>query len=210
MRAMLARMDAGDTHTTAQLIGQIRAGDAQARERLFARCLPLLRHWAHGRLPFYARDLNDTNDLIQMTLARALNRLNEFESQHQGSFLAYLRTILLNALRDEIRRTGRHGTPETLNDAHPDSASSSPVEMAVGQQELARYEAALAGLPPQSQEIVVLRIEFGLSFPEIAAETGNTPDAARMAFNRARARLDELLDSEDPRERTGEQTPPSA
>lgn len=194
---MLAPMDAAATHTTAHLIGQIRAGDARAREQLFARCLPLLRHWAHGRLPFYARDLNDTNDLVQVTLTRALSRLEGFEPERQGSFLAYLRTILLNALRDEVRRIGRRACPETLNDAHPDPAARSPVEVAVGQEALARYEAALSSLSRHEQDVIVLRIEFGLSFSEIAAETESTPDAVRMAFNRARARLDLLLDSGD-------------
>jgi RNA polymerase sigma factor (sigma-70 family) len=186
-------MQVGEVHTTAHLIGQIRAGDARAREQLFARCLVLLRHWARGRLPDYARDLNDTEDLVQVTLTRALNRLADFEPERQGSFLAYLRTILLNVLRDECRRTGRHAPPSTLDDAHPDLAAASPVELAVGQQELEHYEAVLAGMPQHEQQIIVLRIEFGLSYSEIAAETGNTTDGARMAFKRARARLDAML-----------------
>lgn len=187
-------MDSPSTHTTAQLVADIHAGDPRAREKLFARCLPLLQTWAHGRLPHYTRDLSDTNDLVQNTLVRALNRLDEFEPTHQGSFLAYLRTILINTIRDEVRRHGRRGPEQTLDDSQPGEAIPSPVEAAVGSEQLARYEAVLAELPANCREAIILRVEFGLSFPEIAAETGASPDAVRMTYNRAHAKLAELLE----------------
>lgn len=176
-------------HSTTQLVHSVQAGDTDAREALFARCLPPLRRWAHGRLPGYARDLNDTNDLVQVTLMRALNRLDAFDTEGDGSFLAYLRRILLNTVKDEIRRTGRRGPSTTLDEADVLESSPSPVERAVGREELARYESALARLSRRQQDALILRIELGLSFPEIAAETESTPDAARMLFKRARARL---------------------
>ena len=36
--------------STATLVRELQQGNDDARERLFARCLPLLRRWAHGRL----------------------------------------------------------------------------------------------------------------------------------------------------------------
>lgn len=192
-RAILRQMSAVQSHTTEQLIRRIRVGDAQAREELCARCLPLLRRWAHGRLPHYARDLNDTGDLIQITLMRALNQLDRFESQRQGSFLAHVRTVLLNAVRDEIRRASRSRGVDTWHESVPDTRAPSPVELAVGQQELARYEAALDRLSGSEREVMILRIEFGLSFPEIAEETGSTKDAVRMVYNRTRPKLEALL-----------------
>lgn len=188
-------MDAAPLHTTVHLLEQIRAGDPHARERLFARCLPLLRSWAHGRLPHYARDLSDTNDIVQVTLVRSLNHLDEFDPERQGSFLAYLRTILLNAVRDEMRRNHRRGRAQSLDDERMAHNLASPVEEAVGSEDMARYETALAELSRNHREAIVLRVEFGLSFPEIAAETGSSADAARMVYNRARARLVELLDN---------------
>lgn len=187
-------MDAAASHTTAYLVDRLKHGDLQAREQLFARCLPLLRQWAHGRLPAYARDLTDTNDLVQVTLIRALNRIDDFRVEQRGSFLAYLRSILLNALRDEIRRTHRRGQRATLHDASLPGPGLSQVEQLVGEEELAHYEAALGGLPRPQQEVLILRIEFGLSFPEIGEETGRSADAARMLFNRAHARLSQRLD----------------
>src|SRR6476660_6142279 len=94
---------ASDLESTTTLLNRVREGDEAARERLLARYLPLLKRWAHGRLPRYARDLSETDGLVQVTWIRALSRAGEFESRREGAFLAYLWRILLNALRDEIR-----------------------------------------------------------------------------------------------------------
>jgi DNA-directed RNA polymerase specialized sigma24 family protein len=51
-----------------------------------------------------ARDLRDTDDLVQDTLLRAFKRLETFENRGEGAFLAYLRQSLLNAIRDDLRR----------------------------------------------------------------------------------------------------------
>ena len=72
-----------------------RAGDQRARERLVSRFLPILRNWATGRLPGGARDLAETDDLVQITLVRALDHIDRFEHRGEGAFLAYLRRILL-------------------------------------------------------------------------------------------------------------------
>ncbi|MEO6461823.1 MAG: hypothetical protein ABIP29_01995, partial [Candidatus Eisenbacteria bacterium] len=60
---------------TSLLLERCRAGDTAARDRLFQRFLPLLRRWAHGRLPASARPLADTDDLVQVSLVRALNHV---------------------------------------------------------------------------------------------------------------------------------------
>jgi RNA polymerase sigma-70 factor (ECF subfamily) len=181
---------------TESLLKRIRGGEGRAREQLFARYLPILRRWAHGRLPHYARDLSDTDDLVQVTLLRALNNLDEFEAERSGSFLAYLRQILLNRVRDEIRR--QRGRPDTgaLDVELPDLETPTLLEQAVGYERLRAYEAALAELPRRQQELIVMRLEFGLSYPEIAAEVAGTPDAVRVMIARAIVQLAEKLGHE--------------
>ncbi|MEM7351159.1 MAG: sigma-70 family RNA polymerase sigma factor, partial [Acidobacteriota bacterium] len=92
---------------TVVLLDQVRAGSDTARERLMERFLPILRRWARGRLPSYARSAAETDDLVQVTLLRALGNVARFDPRGEGAFLAYLRQIMLNAVRDEIRRSGR-------------------------------------------------------------------------------------------------------
>ncbi|MBI5711713.1 MAG: sigma-70 family RNA polymerase sigma factor [Candidatus Eisenbacteria bacterium] len=179
--------------STFVLLERIRQGDPAARERLLARYLPILRSWAHGRLPAYARGMADTDDLVQITLVRALNRLEAFEQRHDGAFLAYLRQSVLNTLRQEIRRSVRHPSGAETDDARPD-LSASVVEQVVGRETLALYEAALMELTEDQREAAILRLEFDLSYPEIAEAMGkSSANAARMLVVRALVRLSERL-----------------
>ena len=183
-----------DPEPTAVLIDRIRAGDESARELLVSRYLSLLRRWAHGRLPARARDLTDTDDLVQIALLRALDRIEAFEYQREGAFLAYLRRIVLNAIRDEIRRATRRPGIDPVSE---DLVASGPslLDQAIGREVMERYEAALATLPEEKQEAVMLRIEFGMSYPEIAAAVGcPSANAARMMVVRSLAQLAEILD----------------
>lgn len=182
--------------STALLIDRARGGDDGAREALFARFLPIVREWARHRLPSRARDLADTNDLVQVTLLRALGRLGEFEHRHEGAFLAYLRTILLNAVREEIRRSSRRGVRAELADDLPDPARS-VVEQVAGRESLERYERALATLAEVTQQAVLLRIEFGFAYDQIAEAIGSpSANAARMTVVRALRELARAIDDD--------------
>ena len=175
---------------------------------LFLRFLPILSRWARGRLPRSARSLAETQDLVQITLLRALSHLEEFQSRGEGAFLAYLRRILLNAVTDEIRRAGRRPASETLDDQLPES---SRVAEAVGEGTLASYESALAQLPAQQQEAVILRIEFGYTYEAIAEAVGSpSANAARMMISRALVRVAETMregDAGTPRPPEGNDAP---
>lgn len=187
---------AGGLESTALLLERVRGGDNGARDRLVARFLPLLRRWAHGRLPGHARSMADTDDLVQVSLLRALDHMDGFEARREGAFLAYLRRILLNAVRDEIRRATRRPTQDVdaLELASPDV---SLLEQQVGRETLEAYEAALARLTEAQREAVIMRLEFGYRYPQIAEAMGRgtSPNAARMLVTRAIVQLAEEMDA---------------
>ncbi|MDA8017410.1 MAG: sigma-70 family RNA polymerase sigma factor [Thermoanaerobaculia bacterium] len=185
--------DDADLQSTAVLIEQARSGEDEARDQLMARYVPILHRWARGRLPAYARDLSETADLVQITLLRALRNLDRFESRGEGAFLGYLRQILLNAIRDEKRRTARrpsHGElPERLVDQEP-----SALEQAIGRAQMERYEVGLGKLEERQRQAVILRLEFGYSHAQIAeAIEAPSPNAARMVVSRGLLRLAEAI-----------------
>ena len=55
------------SETTLTLIRRAQRGDREALEMVAARLVPRLRRWATGRLPRWARDLADTQDVVQET-----------------------------------------------------------------------------------------------------------------------------------------------
>lgn len=186
---------APDLESTAALLIQVQDGDPAARDRLIHRFLPALTRWARGRLPARARSLTDTDDLVQVTLLRALDKVKEFEPQRQGAFLAYLRRILMNQIRDEIRRTERRPGVDRLTDSMAQEAPS-PLERAIGREQLEAYEAGLAQMSPDQQEAIVLRLELGFKHREVAEALGlPSANAARMAVARALVRLTEVMDA---------------
>src|SRR5262245_38366944 len=63
---------------SAELVRRAADGDARAFEHLFVRFRPALRRWATGRLPHWARDLVDTDDMIQETFLRTFRNLHSF------------------------------------------------------------------------------------------------------------------------------------
>lgn len=190
-------MSAPHPESTAALLQRVRAGDEAARNRLLERYLPVLRRWAHGRLPARARGFADTDDLVQVTMVRVLKQLEKFEPRHEGAFLAYLRRILINAMRNEIARAATRGRQEEPGEGLADPGPS-PLERALERDLLERYDAAFERLGEEQQEAVFMRIEMGLTYEEIAEALGkNSANTARMTVARALVRLAESM--EEPR-----------
>jgi DNA-directed RNA polymerase specialized sigma24 family protein len=161
-----------DAESTFQLLARAHSGDSAALDVLFARYLKPLQHWASGRLPDWARASADTNDLVQDTLLNTFRRIGSFEPRREGAFQAYLRQVVMNRIREEIRRTRTRPGTETLE----------------------RYEAALARLAPGEREAIIGRVELRQSYAELAKHLEKpSPDAARMAVARALARLAEEM-----------------
>lgn len=182
------------SEVSVELLRRARQGDRAAAETLCRRYAPRLRRWAHGRLPARARDLVDTDDLVQEVLMQTTKRMDaRFEPRHDGALQAYLRQALHNRIGMEIRRARRRpAAGEPAGEAM--DPGPSPLELAVGRESLARYEAALGRLRPEDREAIVLRLEMGQDYQQLA-EALHKPsaNAARMAVVRALVHLAERI-----------------
>lgn len=189
---MSTRPESDHLLITGELLQRAQGGDPAALETLMARYRPRLERWASGRLPTYARSLLDTGDLVQETLIRSLQGLHRIEVRGPGVFQAYVRTAILNRIRDELRRARRAPTSEVpagLADHAP-----SPLELAIGADVLDRFERAMERLSEEEQRLVHLRVELDFGFEEVAALTGrNNADAARIATRRALNKLSRYM-----------------
>lgn len=189
-------LSAGSLETTLDLIDRARSGDPAAIEQLFARHLRPLQRFARGRLPAWARDMADTDDLVQDALLQTFKRLDTFEPRHPGALQAYLRQAVVNRLRDELRRKARAPGRVDMSDVDFETRGS-PLEEAVGADTMAAYEQGLGRLRPEEREAVIGRIEMGFTYEELAVALDKpTADAARKAAQRALVRLAEEMQRE--------------
>jgi RNA polymerase sigma-70 factor (ECF subfamily) len=178
-----------DPETTVELLNRVKAGDDAARERLVARCIPPLRRWARGRLPSYARDMLDTEDLVQESVLAALGRIEGFEARREGALQAYLRQALANRIKDVIRYKRRRPLQTELPEDARDQGES-PLEQVIGLENTERYEAAMLRLRDSDREAIIARVELRYSYQELAVALGKpSADAARVAVARAVYRL---------------------
>jgi RNA polymerase sigma-70 factor, ECF subfamily len=175
------------------LVLRARTGDEAALNDLMARYLPRLQRWAHGRLPASARGALDTHDLVQDTLTNVVQRIHAFEPRHEGAFQGFVRTVLLNRIRDIARQAKRRGPVDPI-ESDIVSDDWSPMDLAIGNETLARYDAALERLSPEERELIIARIEMCLPYSEIVTMFGKpSVAAAHMAVSRALVKLAEEM-----------------
>jgi RNA polymerase sigma factor (sigma-70 family) len=189
-----AAVGTAGSESTFTLIQRAHAGDQRALDLLMARHLTPLRRWAHGRLPPWARDAADTDDLVQDALLQTFKRLEDFEVRGPGALQAYLRQAIVNRVRDELRKKGRRPEETDLDGLEVDQRAS-PLEEAIGGEAIERYERGLAMLKPDEREAIIGRVEMGYSYAELAEALGKpSAEAARKAAQRALVRLIQQMD----------------
>ena len=98
---------------------------------------------------------------------------------------AYLRAAVV-IYDDEVRRAGRWLLLDEITMALL-TADLSPLEHAIGQEALGRYERALAQLAYVEREAAIARIELGFSDEEVAAPSASRAPARREWPFRARS-----------------------
>jgi RNA polymerase sigma-70 factor (ECF subfamily) len=178
-----------DTHdSTLQVLERARSGDRSAARILIERALPPLRRWTRGRLPRHARAGLDTEDVVQDAIVNTLRRQPTFTHRTVEGLRAYLRTAVINRIRDLIRGSRRRGTVvEVAEDLVGRDAS--PLERAILRERLDDFLQALQRLRPADRQAIVWRVELGYSIEEIARRLGKSEPAAAMTVSRALARL---------------------
>jgi RNA polymerase sigma factor (sigma-70 family) len=187
MRGLATSPD--DPESSMGLLRRAQAGDEQAMNDLLARHIPRLQRWATGRLPVGIRTMNDTGDIVQEAVIKALKHFSGIELCSEGAFQAYLRKAVHNRIIDQYRRVVRRPPREEI----PESAAApgrNPFDAAAAVEELEHYERALDTLSEEDREAIVQRVEFELNYDELAVRLGKpSAAAARMAVKRAIVRL---------------------
>lgn len=181
---MTKEEDKNQLSHTAILLNRIVDGDRKAEEELAQYCYPLLLRWAHGRIPYSERSLLETTDLVQESIMKGMQQIGQFESLGAGAFLAYLRKIFINCINESVKK------PNLGLDIDDFLNQRTHFSTELDLNEFILYENALNKLNEQEQDAIILRIEFGFTYSEIAKEMGKaSEDAARMFVSRALIKL---------------------
>ena len=135
-------------------------------------------------------NVDKADDLVQETLVRALSHLDQFEPG--TNMPAWLFTILRNLFRSDYRKRRRE--VEDDDGSYAESLKSQPEQS--GRLEFEELPAALAKLPADQREALILVGASGLSYEEAAQICGCPIGTIKSRVNRARGRLAELLSIE--------------
>ncbi len=175
--------------TTTYLLNGLRSGDSNAINKLMQIYQPLLLRWAHGRIPEQAKNYVETIDLVQETMLLALKSKSKIKADNAGAFFCYLRTIFINQIKQELRKNKPFHVALTTQ-----FNQSEVMSYEEDLDSLHAYDQAINLLSEEEKQMVVMRIEFGLSHHEIAVLTGrNSPDAARVFIKRALDKLSDVI-----------------
>jgi RNA polymerase sigma-70 factor, ECF subfamily len=133
-------------------------------------------------------NVDRADDLVQETLLRALANIDSF--QPGTNISAWLFTILRNHFRSEYRKRRRE--VEDSDGHYAESLKTQPNQ--IGQVEFREFREALAQLPSDQREALVLVGASGFSYEEAANICGCAVGTIKSRVNRARTRLAALLD----------------
>lgn len=164
---------------------KVKAQDTSLRDDLVA-AIPNMRAFAIS----LCGNRDRADDLVQEALVKAWNHLESFE---QGTNLkAWLFTILRNAYFSELRKTKREIAD---SDGQFAARQAVPAEQQ-GHLDLVDLNNALAKLPADQREAVILVGAEGFSYEDAAGICGCAVGTVKSRVNRARTKLAELMSDE--------------
>ena len=156
------------------------AGDERAWQAWYDQTYDDLYSYVHWRC---AGMKDQTEDVVQETWLTAVRRVRTFDPR-QGSFLAWLRGISANVLRNHFRRQRPARRLQPL-DEEPTATDSTKTEHI--RRERARAVAVtLAALPEHHEAVLRAKYLDGATVAEIARSSGQTQKAVESLLTRAR------------------------
>jgi RNA polymerase sigma-70 factor (ECF subfamily) len=208
-------MTSADSVDPLALLSAARRGDGNALGDLTQLYRNYLQILARVQIDRHLRRRLSPSDLVQETLVKACRNFQQFQGKSEKELLAWLRTILINALRSAVEHEFKAGKRNlrrevSLHDALADLANSvnqldqalvcqgpSPSNQAARRELAAVMADQIAALPADYRDVLVLRNLEGIAFDEIAQRMNRSVGAVRVLWLRALRRLQENAPAED-------------
>ena len=177
------------------LLSRARAGSPEALNEIYARYGGRLLSLIRIRMGPGLRPDVDSRDILQTTLLKSFQHLDQFSGADSTSLMAWLTRIAENEIRDQADRQGRQrrdkAREEPLDpvDVRVRDRMRSAVSQLIVDEETAHLEQAIAALDDMHREAILLRKFEELSYAEMAVRLGRSEDACRMLVARAMVAL---------------------
>jgi RNA polymerase sigma-70 factor (ECF subfamily) len=192
------------------LIQSARNGNPDALGRLLDNYGSYLKLLARVQIDRRLQGKVDPSDVVQETFLQAQRGFERFRGVTEPELLGWLRKILAARLSKLVRRfygTQRrdvrleHELDQALDRSSVavqalGTSQSSPSKQAVRREEAAWLADALARLPVDYREVIVLRQLEELSFPEVAQRMERSQGSVKQLWMRALVALRRLLGGE--------------
>jgi RNA polymerase sigma-70 factor (ECF subfamily) len=190
------------------LLQQARSGSAEALGQLLGMYHNYLTLLARLQIGRRLQSKVDPADLVQETFLKAHRHFDQLRGNTEAELVSWLRQILAGNVANLVRHYyGTRGRDVRLERELADELErssqawplglvahqASPSQMAAHREEAVLLADALAGLPPDYGEVIVLRHLQGLPFAEVAARMGRSVDSVEKLWVRALARLRKVL-----------------
>ncbi len=173
-------------------------GDTLASSELLAQNLPMLRRYFRLKAGRRVLSHESVSDLVQSVCAEVLEDLDGFEYRGEAQFRSWLVKHAWSKLSERIRYWKREKRDEArtrlASEEDPEGLELAkefltPSRVAIGREDVERFEVALGELGPEMRDAILLRRVVQLPYPEIAAVLDKSEGAVRNLVYRGLARV---------------------
>jgi RNA polymerase sigma-70 factor (ECF subfamily) len=197
-------MNSSSTDHPELLLVEARRGDSAALGQLLELYRDYLALLARLQIGRRLQGKVDPADLVQETFLAAHNGFSRFQGSTEGELIGWLRQILASRLADLVRRYcgaqsrdvhleralgGELEQSSLVLDRGLIAKGSSPSQQAARREQAVLLANALARLPDDYREVIILHHFEDLRFPEVARRMGRTVVSVKNLWIRALARL---------------------
>jgi RNA polymerase sigma-70 factor, ECF subfamily len=170
-------------NNTRLAVARAKEGDQEALRFLYVS----YSHNIYGYVRSIVRDDHEAEDITQHVFAKLMTRIGRYDDRGVP-FFAWLLRLARNVAIDHLRANRLTPTENVLD---PDSSSSDDLDRAE------TVRSALATLPDEQRQVVILRHVIGLTPGEIADRMGRTESSVHGLHHRGRRALREELERRD-------------
>jgi RNA polymerase sigma factor (sigma-70 family) len=168
---------------------RFKCGSSEALRRIYEKYLNSLLTLAMALL----NDVNAAEDVVHDVFVSFAKSTGDFRLR--GNLKSYLATCVINRARDRIRTNKRQPVRLAESDLMM-SDSNGPEESVIFNEETRRLNQAIARLPDEQREVIILRLKGPMKFKEIARLQGVSANTIQGRYRYGLNKLRSILNGE--------------